>query len=69
MNDVLTYDEWLEGVDLILVKTVGLDQMAMSDWLSRDAYESGLTTLEGARECLIEQEMMSEEEIDNLLGG
>lgn len=69
MNDVLTYKEWLEAVDLILVKTVGLDQMAMPDWLSRDAYENGFSPLDGARECMLEEGMLSEEEIDELLGG
>jgi kynurenine formamidase len=68
MNDVLTYSEWMEAVDEILIRAVGLDQMSMADWLSRDAYEGGATPLEAAQECLLEQDILSDAEIDRLLG-
>lgn len=68
MNDVLTYSEWMEAVDNILLRAVGLDQMSMADWLSRDAYEGGASPLEAAHECLLEQDILSEVEIESLLG-
>jgi hypothetical protein len=67
-NETLTYDEWMEAVDRILLKAVGMPQDFMGDWLSRDAYESGVEAEEGARECLLEQDILSEDEIENLLG-
>lgn len=67
-NETLTYDEWMEAVDRILLKAVGMPQDFMGDWLSRDSYESGTDAEEGARECLLEQDILSEDEIEHLLG-
>lgn len=67
-NETLTYREWMEAVDHILIGAVGMDQESMADWLSRDAYDSGMEPLEAARECLLEQDMLSEDYIDELLG-
>jgi hypothetical protein len=67
-NETLTYEEWMEAVDRLLVYAIGLDQQSLADWLSRDAYDAGTEVLDAARECLIEQDMLSEIEIDELLG-
>jgi hypothetical protein len=67
-NETLTYLEWMEAVDRILMRSVGMPQDFMADWLSRDAYESGMEAIDGARECLLEQDILSEEEIESLLG-
>jgi hypothetical protein len=47
-----TYEQWMKEVDRILEKRCGMDQMELPDWLSRDAYECGLTPQEAADECL-----------------
>lgn len=49
----MTYELWMKEVDRILEKRTGLDQMMLPDWLSRDAYESGMTPQDGADECLL----------------
>ena len=67
-NETLTYAEWMEAVDRILVRTVGLDKQSLADWLSRDAYDAGTEVIDAARECLLEQDVLSEIEIDELLG-
>lgn len=59
-----TYKEWMQKVDRILEKRCGMDQMMLPDWLSRDAYESGMTPSEGADECLISAGWEPEDEID-----
>lgn len=67
-NETLTYLEWMEAVDQILIRAVGMTQDFMGDWLSRDAYDSGMEAIDGARECLLEQDLLSEEEIESFLG-
>lgn len=67
-NETLTYLEWMEAVDNILLRAVGMPQAFMGDWLSRDAYDCGTEAIDGARECLLEQDILSEEEIEHLLG-
>ena len=52
----MTYEEWMTAVDAIVTKTCGLDMGFLPDWLSRDAYEDGLTPAEGATMCLEEAE-------------
>ena len=52
-GEYMTYELWMKEVDRILEKRTGLDQMMLPDWLSRDAYESGMTPQEGADECLL----------------
>jgi hypothetical protein len=68
MNDVLTYREWMEAVDEILIRAVGMDQESMGDWLSRDAYDAGASPIEAAYECLLEQDILSDGQIQDLLG-
>lgn len=48
----MTYEEWMKSVDKIVERICGLDTGFLPDWLSRDAYEDGLTPQEGAEECL-----------------
>jgi len=48
----MTYEEWMRQVDQIVEKRCGLGQSWLPDWLSRDAYESGMTPEQGASECL-----------------
>jgi hypothetical protein len=50
----MTYKQWLAEVDHHLFKRTGLEQENLPDWLSRDAYVSGLTPKQGADECLLQ---------------
>ena len=50
----MTYQEWMKSVDLIVERTCGLTMDMLPDWLSRDAYEDGLSPEEGAEICLEE---------------
>ena len=61
-----TYKEWSAEVDRILVKKVGLDQGCMADWLSRDAYDDGLSAEEGALICLEAQDFFSDQDLTEL---
>lgn len=67
-NETLTYAEWMEAVDNILLRAVGMPQSFLADWLSRDAYDCGTEAIDGARECLLEQDILSEDEIEQILG-
>ena len=67
-NETLTYAEWMEAIDSMLIRAIGLDQQSLADWLSRDAYDAGTEVIDAARECLLEQDVLSEIEIDELLG-
>jgi len=50
----MTYAEWINKVDLVVGKrTGGMGLDALPDWLSRDAYENGMSPEEGADECLL----------------
>lgn len=51
---MMTYEQWMKAVDLIVERTCGLQMDMLPDWLSRDAYEDGLTPEEGAEACLEE---------------
>ena len=63
----MTYEAWMKAVDAILEQiTGGLDQQMLPDWLSRDAYESGMTPAEGADECLLSAGWEPDDEIDEL---
>lgn len=61
----MNYETWMQAVDNIISKETGLVQAELPDWLSRDAYNSGLTPQEGANECLTSigfyQEMLVDE--------
>jgi len=50
----MTYEQWMKAVDLIVERTCGLPMDMLPDWLSRDAYEEGLSPEEGAEICLEE---------------
>lgn len=50
----MTYEDWMKSVDKIVERTCGLPSSFLPDWLSRDAYEDGLTPEEGAEICLEE---------------
>jgi len=61
----MTYEQWMKAVDKILLKkTGGLDQGMLPDWLSRDAYEEGLSPEEGADECLLSAGWEDDDYID-----
>ena len=47
-----TYKEWFAEIDRILERSIGLGQDCLADWLSRDAYNDGLSAEEGAALCL-----------------
>jgi hypothetical protein len=52
----MTYAEWINSVDLVVDKRtggIGIGLDALPDWLSRDAYENGMSPEEGADECLL----------------
>lgn len=50
----MTYQEWMKSVDAIVERACGLPADMLPDWLSRDAYEDGLSPEEGAEICLEE---------------
>lgn len=60
----MTYEQWMVEVDRLLEKRCGLGQMMLPDWLSRDAFESGMTPAEGADECLLSAGWEDDEYID-----
>jgi hypothetical protein len=62
-----TYKEWFAEVDRILERSIGLGQDCLADWLSRDAYNDGLSAEEGAALCLEAQDLMNDDEISELL--
>ena len=48
----MTYEQWKTVVSALVEDECGLPMEWLPDWLSRDAYEDGMTPEEGARECL-----------------
>lgn len=50
----MTYEQWMRVVDRRVEHKCGLPMSLLPDWLSRDAYDEGLTTVEGAERCLQE---------------
>ena len=48
----MTYEQWMRAVDNIVEQICGLDSSHLPDWMSRDAYEDGLSPREGAEICL-----------------
>ena len=53
----MTYEQWVAKVDQVLASRIGLSMDDLPDWLSRDAFEDGLSPEEGADICLEETEM------------
>lgn len=47
----MTYQEWMTAVETVVANAVGLSLDELPDWLSRDAYDEGLSPEEGAEEC------------------
>jgi hypothetical protein len=63
----LTYERWMEQVDEILEKRTGLlSQNELPDWLSRDAYESGMSAAQGVDLCLTQTNWDYDKVIDEL---
>lgn len=52
MKTNLTYRQWMTEVEAQVVKITGLNFEEHNDWMSRDAYEDGLTVAEGISLCL-----------------
>jgi hypothetical protein len=48
----MTYDEWLKEVDSFVADWTGISLEEMPDWLSRDAFNDGLSPDEAAEEAL-----------------
>lgn len=62
----MRYEEWMVQVDRVVQKATGIRMDELPDWLSRDAFEIGLTPAEGAEECLLQIGYFEEELIDEL---
>ena len=62
----MRYEEWMIQVDRVVQKITGVRMDELPDWLSRDAFEDGLTPTEGADECLTQIGDFEEELIDEL---
>lgn len=62
----LTYSQWMSAVDKIIDERIGLGLDMLPDWLSRDAYENGLTPDQGAQECLDSAGWYDEMLVDDL---
>jgi hypothetical protein len=48
----MTYDAWMKAIDALLIKEICISQEDLPDWLSKDAYNSGLSPREGMSELL-----------------
>jgi hypothetical protein len=48
----LTFSNWLDKVDRILIQKIGLTQQDLDDFNSYDAWDSEMTPEEGAFECM-----------------
>lgn len=48
----MTYDAWMYAVDTLVEARCGLPMELLPDWLSRDAYDNGLTVQQGVEACL-----------------
>lgn len=48
----LTYRQWMMEIDAKVEKQVGLSLDELPDWLSRDAYENGMTVTQGVAACI-----------------
>jgi len=48
----MTYEQWMQAVNVIVTAECGLSVDCLPDWLSRDAYDDGLSPKEGAEICL-----------------
>ena len=48
----MTYEDWMGAVDVDIFQLCGMTQDMLPDWLSRDAYDEGLTPRQGALLCI-----------------
>jgi len=64
----LGYDAWMKEIDHFLAKRIGLTQNDLADWLSYDTWESGASVQDGLRECLLSQDMFSDDDIEHVCG-
>lgn len=48
----MTYEQWMAAVDVVVESRCGLSMCFLPDWLSRDAYDDGLSPEDGAEICL-----------------
>lgn len=48
----MRYEEWMRHVNRIVQRETGMSVDDLPDWLSRDAFDIGLTPKEGAMECI-----------------
>ena len=61
------YNTWINAIDALITNGMGAGIEILSDWPSRDLYDSGLTVREAARECLLEQDFLGDDEIEAIL--
>jgi hypothetical protein len=64
-EQTMTYEEWLRAVDAELDTRFGLCMDLLPDWLSRDAYDGGMTPVQGAAQC-VEEIGLDEQLVDEL---
>ena len=48
----LTYRQWMKRIEEKVERKFGVGFDLLPDWMSRDAFEDGLTVEEGYEECL-----------------
>lgn len=48
----MTYEQWMAAVNVVVESRCGLSMCFLPDWLSRDAYDDGLSPEDGAEICL-----------------
>ncbi len=48
------YEEWMIQVDRVVQKITGVRMDELPDWLSRDAFEDGLTPTVFSDDCMIQ---------------
>ena len=51
-RDGISFDEWMNYVDALICKRVGLGYMDLPDWLYRDAYEDEETCGDAATQAI-----------------
>jgi len=59
MSQNLSFERWLELVDIEVEKILGVGLAELSDFPSRDTYDSGASPAEGARAALADDDLVS----------
>lgn len=49
---MMTFEQWIEMADAIIIKRTGLDRESWPDWNWYDAFEDGLTFSEAVEDFL-----------------